>query len=133
MTGSAFHTSQTLLTHQSAEGDDGQQSLDQNPEPVRQSSVIAAVRNGVVNVGHIRDLQGRTVQNPSDQEKPAVSHQVHDDPEGKRGNKKTERFFASRSLQMSKFRPVWKVKPAPVFLAATSRDSSVEERDRSSE
>lgn len=65
------------LTHESAEGDDGQQTLDQNPEPVGQSSVVAAVRIGFDDLWHVGDFKDITEQKPFPQEEPAV--QAHDD------------------------------------------------------
>lgn len=64
-----------VLTHQRAEGDDSQQPLDQDAEPVRQSSVIAAVRVRLVDVGHVGDF----VQESFHQEDPAVRVHVHVD------------------------------------------------------
>lgn len=63
------------LTHESTEGDDGQQPLDQNPEPVGQSSVIAAVGIRFVDLRHVGDFKNITVQKPILQEEPAV--QIH--------------------------------------------------------
>lgn len=68
-----------VLTHQRTEGDDGQQSLDQDAEPVRQSSVIAAVRIRLVDVGHVGDLEHLIVQESFHQEDPAVPVHVHVD------------------------------------------------------
>ena len=68
-----------VLTHQRTEGDDGQQSLDQDAEPVRQSSVIAAVRIRLVDVGHVGDLKHLIVQESFHQEDPAVAIHVHVD------------------------------------------------------
>lgn len=63
------------LTHESTEGDDGQQPLDQNPEPVSQSSVIAAVRVRFVDLRHVGDFKNIPVQKPFLQEQPA--EQIH--------------------------------------------------------
>lgn len=63
------------LTHQRAEGDDGQQPLDQHAEPVRQGSAVAAVRVRFVDVRHVRDT---FVQESPHQEDPTVSVHVHD-------------------------------------------------------
>lgn len=68
-----------LLTHQRTEGNDRQESLNQDAEPVRQSSVIAAVRIRLVDVGHVRDFQNAIVQESFHQEDPAVSVHVHVD------------------------------------------------------
>lgn len=68
-----------VLTHQRTEGDDGQQSLDQDAEPVRQGSVIAAVRIRLVDVGHVGDLEHLIVQESFHQEDPAVPEHVHVD------------------------------------------------------
>lgn len=65
------------LTHESTEGDDGQQTLDQNPEPVGQSSAIAAVRIRFDDLRHVGDFKDITEQKPFPQEEPAV--QIHDD------------------------------------------------------
>lgn len=65
------------LTHESAKGDDGQQTLDQHPEPVGQSSVIAAVRIRLIDLRHVGDFKNITVQKPFHQEEPSV--QIHDD------------------------------------------------------
>lgn len=63
------------LTHERAEGDHGQQSLDEDAEAVRQSSVVAAVRTRLVDdVRHVGDFQG----SPRRQH-PAVSVRVHVD------------------------------------------------------
>lgn len=61
------------LTHERAEGDHGQQSLDEDAEAVRQSSVVAAVRTRLVDdVRHVGDFQ----RSPHRQH-PAVSVRVH--------------------------------------------------------
>lgn len=65
------------LTHQRAEGNDSQESLDQDAEPVRQGSVVAAVRIRLVDVGHVCDFKNTFVQEPLHQEDPAVSVHVH--------------------------------------------------------
>lgn len=67
------------LTHQSTEGDDGQQSLDQDAEPVRQSSVVTAVGVRLVDVGHVRDFKRSIVQESFHQEDAAESVHVHDE------------------------------------------------------
>lgn len=66
------------LTHQRAEGDDGQESLDQDAEPVRQSSVIAAVGIRLVDVGHVCDFKRSTVQESFHQDATVTVH-VHVD------------------------------------------------------
>lgn len=66
-----------VLTHERAEGDDGQEPLHQDTEAVGQSSVIAAVRVRLVDVRHVGHLQHSIVQEPLDQEHPAVAVHVH--------------------------------------------------------
>lgn len=68
-----------LLTHQRTEGDDGQESLDQDAEPVRQSSVVTAVRARLVDVGHVGDFKNANVQKSFVQKDPAVAVHVHTD------------------------------------------------------
>lgn len=65
------------LTHESTEGDDGQQTLDQNPEPVGQGSVVAAVRIRFDDLRHVGDFKDIPEQKPFPQEELAV--QTHDD------------------------------------------------------
>lgn len=69
----------TLLTHQRTEGNDSQESLDQDAEPVGQCSVIAAVRTQLVDVRHVCDFKNAIVQESFHQEDPAVSIHVHVD------------------------------------------------------
>lgn len=69
----------TTLTHQRAEGDESQESLDQDAEPVRQGAVVAAVRIRLVDVGHVRDFKRSTVQESFHQEDAAVAVHVHVD------------------------------------------------------
>lgn len=69
-----------ILTHQSAEGDDGQETLDQDPEPVRQSPVVASVGIRLVNVRHVCDFKGGFIQESLHQQDPAVSVHVHSGP-----------------------------------------------------
>lgn len=66
-----------ILTHQRTEGDDRQESLDQDAEPVGQSSVVAAVRIRLVDVGHVRDFKNTDVQEFFHLRDPAVTVQVH--------------------------------------------------------
>lgn len=68
-----------VLTHQRTEGDDSQQSLDQNTEPVSQSSVIATVRIRFINVRHVCHFKNAIFQESFHQETPAVSVHVHVD------------------------------------------------------
>lgn len=59
------------LTHQGAEGDDGQEPLDQHPEPVRQGSVVAAVWVRLVDdVGHVDDIKRNRFQESFRQKHP---------------------------------------------------------------
>lgn len=78
-----------LLTHERAEGDDGQQPLDQHAEPVRQSAVIAALRIGLVDVRHVREFKHAIVQEPSDQDDPAVALHVRIEAPGEQGGEGT--------------------------------------------
>lgn len=68
-----------VLTHEGTEGYDGKESLDQDAEPVCQSTVITAVRIRLVDVGHVRHFQDVFVQESFHQEDPAVSVHVHVD------------------------------------------------------
>lgn len=67
------------LTHQRAEGDDSQESLDEDAEPLHQSSVVAAVGVRLVDVGHVGDFKRSTVQESFHQEDAAVAVHVHVD------------------------------------------------------
>lgn len=62
------------LTHEGTEGDDGQQTLDQHPEPVGQGSVIAAVRTRLIDLRHVGDIRGVAVQKPPVREEPVQTH-----------------------------------------------------------
>lgn len=69
---SIFRKGEVELTHEGTEGDDGQQTLDQHPEPVGQGSVIAAVRIRLIDLRHVGDIRDVAVQKPPLQEEPAV-------------------------------------------------------------
>lgn len=69
----------SILTHQRAEGDDSEESLDQDAEPVRQSSVVAAVRIRLTNVRHVRHFKRDIIQESLHQHDPAVPVHVHAD------------------------------------------------------
>lgn len=66
------------LTHERAEGDDGQESLDENPEAVRQGAVVASVRVGFVDVTHVAHLRLSGNEQPSlEQQRAAGTVRVH--------------------------------------------------------
>lgn len=98
---------ESILTHQSAESHDSQQSLDQDAEPVRQSSVVAAVGIRLTNVGHVCHFKGGIIQESFHQHDSAIPVHVHGDTEKKTKRhsrrRQKERFLGGKNKSLTLF------------------------------